>query len=460
MIKKDPIEFYVPAAACIVFLYIAFHLYTQFLYENLLIVPCLLFLGTRLERREGNQSNRILRLPVMMVAWFVFLQLKRSIEHSGIHNLGLFLSTYLFAFPLAFLLRDGDKKKALKIFAGTYLAAAGILAADGLLLVLDWLPEFLSGQVYWTGARLEAFWHPNIAACFFMIGAVFCTAFLSQAASRRTKIGFAVLLVMILGALVLTNCQAVIGLTGGYLGVTVFVAAVKQGRKWFLPGMLAALVLTAGFYAGAEGLSEAHYDALLEKYIQQYSEQLSSEEDLPIMIDPDTGEICLASGNEQDSVENDFGVLNSRTYVWNAARFAIRETPSILYWGIDQPGEYVSCYNFFPIAHMYNAWMECLMGMGLVGFAIAVLFTLMTVWNCLVILLMHHGDIWKRSVALLALCLMAAAVLEPYLFYTTIDYHAIDFLFFLCAGYLAHWQAEGQHRILAAIRSRIPFLKK
>ena len=61
---------------------------------------------------------------------------------------------------------------------------------------------------------------------------------------------------------------------------------------------------------------------------------------------------------------------------------------------------------------------------------------------------------------MLTLCLMAAAFLEPYLFYTGISYHPVDFLFFLCAGYLAHWQEAYNRGILTAICSKIPSLKK
>ena len=46
------------------------------------------------------------------------------------------------------------------------------------------------------------------------------------------------------------------------------------------------------------------------------------------------------------------------------------------------------------------------------------------------------------------------------MFYTTIDYHAIDLLFFLYAGYWAHWQKADNYHILMVIQSRISSLKK
>lgn len=521
---SDPVYYYILSIVGIIFLYISFKNYTQIIYENLLIIPCFLFLGAMLERKSYPRCKGSLLLANIMVAWFLFLQIKRSIERDTLYNVGLFLSIYLFAFPLASLLKDGDVKKALRFFAGAYLAAATVLAANGMLLVFDCLPAMLSEHVFWNGARLEVFWHPNIAACFFMIGIGFCTTFLSQAKSRWSKLGLCMLLVLIVGALALTSCRTATILTGGFLGALVFFKMIHHGKKWFLPAVLAVVVLTVGFYIGTRWLYQANYTMLIEKYAQQYSEQLTpesadptsaeaadpetievetetvseaaavepeleaavaadvsyeeeyieeeyseeeySEEDFaadeveqrPFTVDPETGEIVLTTDSPQGSIEADFGTLNSRTYIWSAARFAMRENPSILYWGIGNPGEYVTYYCFFPIAHLHNAWMECLVGMGAVGFLIAVMFTLITLWNILIILVKHHQDPWKRNVALLTMCILVASVLEPYLFYTTAPYHPVDFLFFLCSGYMAHWQEADNRYIMDKIRNRF-FIK-
>ena len=466
------------AAACIVFLYVSFHDYAHFLYEQLLIVPCLLFLGFRLENRDEGRHIQLPMLSVAMVLWCIILQVKRDAESTQIDNINLFLTTYLFALPLASLLQDGNEKKALKQFACAYLAASGILAVSCLLLILGWIPDFLSEQIYWDGARLHTFWHPNIAACFFMIGIAFCTAFFSQVKSRWVKLGLCVLAILILVAMALTNCRTAILLTGGYLGATVFFAAIKHGKKWFLPGVLAAVLVVAGLYVYANQLYQANNDALIKKYTQQYSEYIASEnaegkasaadkkisanqeETLPIKVNSKTGKVSLRTDNPQGSLKRDLGTLNSRTRIWKSALSAIRETPDILLWGMFDPGWYVSFYTSSPILHLHNSWMQCLVALGFVGFMIAALLTLQAAWNCLVILWQHHDDVWKRTVALLALCLMAAAFLEPYLFYTDTFYQPVNFLFFLCAGYLAHWQAVYNRGILTVIRSRIPFLKK
>lgn len=486
----DLTEFYILMIAGIVFLYIAFPDYMRVIYGGYLVVPCMLFLGVMQERRRRFISKKTDILPMAMVVWFLILQIKRGIEHGELYNTGLFLCTYLFAFPLASLLQDGENEKALKVFAGAYLAAAAALTTMGLLLVLDCLPEFLSEHIFWDHALLNLFWHSNVTACFLMIGTVLCVIFLEQAKKRWSRLAFCLLLIMMLGAMALTNCRTVIILTGGYLGSILLFEGVKHGRKWFLPGVLAVLVVTVAFYKGAEWLHQVNYNAQLQKDTQQYSEQIapdysdpaiseteiSSEETdeyvetdatsdsqkdlLPISDNSSTGEVSLKKYIEKGTFSNALGTLNGRTDIWSSACFAFLEARSIQFWGIPNPGEYVSYYCPAPIAHLHNAWMECLLGMGCVGFLIAMLFTLLTLWNCMILLLKHYRNFWKRNVAILTLCLMAAAVLEPYLFYTTIIYHPIDLLFFLCAGYLAHWQKADNDHILAVIQSRISSFKK
>lgn len=461
-IAADPVHYHTVLVACCIFLFISLYVYTRALYEQFFAIPCMVFLGVLLERNKGLDRRKVFILPGAMVAWFLLLQIKRGFAHTQLDSIGLFLTTYLFAFPLATLLQDGDKKKALKVFAGTYLASAAVLSLYSLLLILDCLPEWLSIFVYWNGARLNPLWHPNIAACMLMVSIIFCTTFLSQANCRSKKFGFAVLLIVLLGTLALTNCRTAIILTGCYFGAILFFAAINRGGKWFALGALAVLVLPVMLYMSAGYLYRANEDTLTAKYVPQTSAQSvyeHTEGTTERQAATDETGIDPMMEAPQDSILKDLGTLNSRLYIWKAAYLAIRDMPSILYWGLPDPGEYVSHY-ITPIAHLHNAWLQCLVGMGFVGFLIAMLFTLITFWNCLVILIKHHQDAWKRNVALLVLCLLVNSVLEPYLFYTTVDQHVPNFLFFLCAGYLAHWQDEDNRYLVAIICRRIPFMKK
>lgn len=509
--SPDPVYFYIFFAAAAEFVFISLYEFVRPLYEYSLMIPAIMVLGILRGRGEGIKCRGTAALSFAMVAWFLVLQIRRALDGGETGHIGLFFCTYLFAFPLASLLKDGDKMKALKIFAAAYLAAAGILAGYGLLLCLDRIPAWFYYNVCWDGGRLQSFWHPNTAACFFMIGIIFATTFFSQTRSRLIKAGFLALIILLCCTLALTCCRTAIILTGGYFGALLFFAVIRQGWKWFIPGVAALLVIIAAFYSGAMGLYRANYDVLLQKMIREYSQQMEpvnnetevlpedtvvpdqtevtldpaeaayqeygyyfdetadyeeeyyanpQEETLPFTIDPVTGEVTLTTVSPQGSLIHDIGNLNSRTDIWRAMLFAIEQTPSILFWGVHNPGEHVSLYFYPPVAHLHNAWMECLAGMGVVGFLMALMFTGIILFNCLILLWKHHQQTWKRNVALLLLCLLAAAFVEPYLFYTVMDFYPLNMLFFLCAGYLLQWQQADNRWIGNTIRRKLTLRKK
>ena len=473
---SDPVDTYLLMAAGIIFLDVAFLSYMQTLFELFLVIPCMLTLGVLQGRGIDAKKRKIFLLPLMMLAWYALVQVDHDVESARVYNAGLFFTVYLFAFPLASLLEDGDQKKALKLFAASYVAAAAVLATIGVLLALELLPNIFGVVVRWDGTRLLVFWHSNILACFMLIGTVFGGIFLTQAKSLWLKAGLLLTVIMMLCAMALTNCRTVILVTGGYLGVTLFFWLLKYGKKWFLPGVLAAALLVVGFFVGANRLYQANCEVLERKYIQQSSLQVAPESmeqaqtdaekhnieiaeeeaEIPLSENPDTAEVRIPTSSPQSTLAEDMGSLNGRTGIWKAAMAAIRDTPRILLLGVDNPGPYVSDVdNTFRVGHLHNAWIECLVGMGVVGFLIAVAFTVITAWNGMLILLKHHQDVWKRSTALFCLCMLAISLLEPYLFYTDPFYTTLNFLFFLCAGYLVHWQEAENRKILAAIRSRL-----
>ena len=474
----DPVYAYILIAAGMVFLYVSFFYFAHNLYEQFLPIPCMLFLGALHGRKTELKNKKMLILPAAMTVWFLIVWLMQGVDAERVYNIGLFFTVYLFAFPLASLLRDGEKKHALKIFAGAYLAGAAVLTAGTVLLILDFMPEYFSWAFCWDGARLQAFWHPNMTACFLMTGVIFAVAFLSESKNIWLKTALRVLIVMMLGAMALTNSRTTIILTGAYLGANLFFKMIRYGKRWYVPGVLAMVIAIVAFFAAAGQLYQLNYNRLAREYLQQQAQMATEyvpEETVgtlhavieiadsvpmvPVADEPDVSGVWLPTNSGQGTFKNDLGHLNGRTGIWEAAVKAIEEEPEILLWGVERPGPYVSSYNSFNIAHLHNAWLETLVGMGIVGFLFAIAFTLITAWNCLMILLKYYEDAWKRNVALLALLLMAASLLESYLFYTITDYHPYNLLFFLCAGYLAHWQEEENRKILSSLRSRIPFGK-
>ena len=469
----DPVNCYLLIAAVIVFLDISFLRYTQALFELFLVIPCMLVIGILQGRGIAPEHRKIFILPGIMAACFLLVRMKHGIESARVYSAGLFAVVYLFAFPLATLLRDGEKKKALKIFAGAYVAATAMLTADALLLILGHVPGILSVEVFWDGTRLWTFWHPNMTACHLFIGAVMCVSFLSEAKSRGTKLALSVLLAMMLTAMALTNSRTTIMATGGYLGATLFFAAIKRGKKWFVPGVVVMLAVTIGFFLGAGRLYQANCRHLEQKAARQNAVQAVTEyaepeaadivvaefeepeAAVPLTDEPDTANVQLHTSSPQGTLAEDLGSLNGRTAIWRAAFDLIRDTPTVLIWGAERTHRAIEPYTYMRPSHLHNAWIECLVGLGLGGFLVAVAFTVITLWNCAVVLLKHYRDPWKRNVALLALCLLAISVLEPYLFYTTPFYTLYNMMFFLCAGYLVHWQESENRKILAVIRIKL-----
>ena len=79
------------------------------------------------------------------------------------------------------------------------------------------------------------------------------------------------------------------------------------------------------------------------------------------------------------------------------------------------------------------------MRMGLPGLAMALVFTLLSAWSAAKLMLSPATELWKKIVAMLAMCVMASGFLEPYLFITNVYYHVTDFMFFFLTGYLDFW---------------------
>lgn len=437
------------AAAGFLALYIALGDMVQFLYGSLLFICCLFFLGGILKKSISPAARKILGLSCAMALWFLFLQIKQNSEGGTPHSVELFFSSCLFALPFAFLVEDQHRRWWLKFFAAAFLAGTVVMAGFSYMLILECLPEALAEYVYWDGARLCAFRHPNIAACYLMIGVGYGLSFFLAEKTLWKKAAFAIILMLLLGVMAFTNSRTTILATGALLGSSLCFSIFKGKRKMMLFGVVLAAVVIVGIYAVFGKMYQKNHDQMLEEYTAQYQQQQAqnseTEEPLPIYVNPITGEITLKMESGQNTLLKDFLSLNGRVVTWQAVFQAVKESPDILFFGTDNPGNIISQYRTdYVIHHAHNSWLEALLGMGLPGFVLVMLLTFITLWNCFLTLWKDHADVWKRNTALLTLCLMVAAFLEPYLFLAKPPYHPVDMTFMLCAGYLACWQ--GGHR--------------
>lgn len=435
--------------------------------KSYLLIPCILFFGTILTQGVPQQARRQLLLGMGMAAWFVITQTQHEIQGMETKRIGMFFCTYLLAFPFASVTQDGVRQKGLKLIAWFYVAASMVLAVYSVLLLLNLLPSFLEPYIAWDGARLQAMWHSNICACLFMIGIAFCFGFFFQAKRAWQKCLLLAAVALQFGCMALTNCRTSILMTCALIGGIAFFAVWKSGWKRFVVGLVAALAITAALFAVSSTLYKRNNERLVAKYTVQMAsieEQTASPEaqetseaveiinteaagasteetELPQPVVNEQGQ--LQGVNGQGSFSSDLRTLNGRTVIWGAALRALRDNPSLLLWGTEYVGVVISVYNHFDVEHAHNSWAEILFRMGLPGLVLALIFTGIAVW-CAFRLLWKNNDMWKTCIAMLVLCMLVAGFLEPFLFSADIFYHYLDFIFFLCVGYMTQWHGESK----------------
>lgn len=459
-----PEYYYLLAAGIIQFLFITCSAVVYRYIDNYALIPCMLFLGAAFTRKVPLSHQRNLWLGLVMVVWFMVIQAHNAADWVDVPAVGFFLTPYLMCYPFAQLTQDGEEQKGLKMIAKVYLAAALVMVLYAILMLLDWMPAFTSSEAYWDGARLRAMWHPNICASVLMIGIAFSLGFGFQARKRSHKILLFVIAAVLFVTCALTNSRTSILMTCVLIGGILFCRIWDGGWKRFLVGAAAALVVLVGLFVAATNIYEFHSEMLVARYAAQVAAIQESEaaaevegsseaadpaqteaavsvEDLPVRVNEETGEVTLKGINGQGSLANDFWTFNGRTAIWKAAYYAIMTERSVRLWGTPDTGALITPYNSFMVGHSHNSWVEVLLALGVPGLLMALVFTAIAGWNSLAILF-GQQDMWKKCVAVLVICLMAAALMEPYLFYGHRFYPFFDFLFFLCIGYMTQWRKK------------------
>ena len=430
-----------------------------YLAENYVIVPCLLMLGYVLQKQQSPFARRRLALGAAAVVWFVVVQCIHTLSGMENHPMGTVFLVYLMAFPFA-ALSDDTKNAGLRWIGGMFVAASLVLAGYSVLLLMDMVPEAMTKHLFWDGARLNALWHPNIAASYFMIGIGFSAAFCTMSRKPLVKALLMAAILVQLAAMALTNCRTTLLLTGAMLGGTLFFMVFQKGGwKSFLLGLMVAGLVLVGSFKVTGKLFQWNNDRLLNAYATTQVEKKTANETAKetakkaaapqkettpeettgkdVFILEDTG--VLTGDNEQRSLSEDMRSLNGRTQIWEAALKAVRNSREIMLWGTEYSGTMISIYHWFDVVHAHNSWMETLMRMGVPGLLMSLVFTALSVFSAAKLLLSSGTELWKKIVAMLAMCVMASGFLEPYLFITNVYYHVTDFTFFFLTGYLDFW---------------------
>ena len=398
------------------------------LVERCITIPAAAFLGASLCRTLPRRNRWHLYAGLAMAALFFLIQVLHQVLESESKEIGTFVCAYVLCFPFAAATEDARRQRGLKWMAGLFLAVGAQLTVYTALLLLDVVPGYLRDYVNWDGPRLNAMGHPNICATLLMISMGLCAGFALSCRKRWVKGGLLALTALQFLALSLTNGRTTVILTCLLMGGIVFCVLRGRGWKRVIPALLAAAVVIVGLFVLSRAVSGWNQNRLTE------SAQTAAQS-------PSEAPEVLVSEQYQGTLAGDLKTLNGRTEIWRTALMGLEDNPRVKYIGTEYVDMILSRYAPGTIYHTHNSWLEALYRMGLPGLGAALVITVLAVWSAVVVL-WRNTDLWKSCIALLTLCLMGCAMLEPYLFVVDVSYFYLDFLFFMCLGYLCLWRGE------------------
>lgn len=422
-----------------------FNYISVYMAEYFLIFPVMTFLGAALTAETSRDACRDLLIGIACVVWFCAVQANHRIHENTARHVGLFACAYLLAFPFASVFDDGKKQHGLKTIALLFTAACVVLCLGGLLLRLNLLPGRLRTVYSWDGSRLRAIWHMNITASLLMIGIAVCLGSIFLLPSKALKGLAAVLTAVFFCFLTLTNGRTTIALSCAMIGGTVFLCLYRKGWKGLVIGFVLAVIIMGGLFVTATRIFEVHRASLAAEY---YTNQSAAEtapttaaEAADVHAETTTAPTLpkeLDTG-ENRSLTEDWRSLNNRDKIWAGAIAALKDNPQMLTWGTHYVGETVTFYKGgFFVEHCHNSFLEITMWLGIPGLLMALYFSFLTLRNGFY-LLFSSCSMWCKCISMLAMCLLASSLLEPILFTGAIDYHFINFFYFLCVGYTEVW---------------------
>lgn len=445
-----------------------------YLSETYLIVPCLLFFGYVFQADLTGFARRRMLLSVAAVCWFVFLQLIRKLSGIQPHPIATVFFVYLMAFPFASSTED-HSNAGIRMIGGLYIGASLVLVGYCACLLLGWVPHGMEEFLWWDGMRLHVLRHPNITACYLMIGIGFAGAFCAKTKKRWLKMLLLAAITAQFLTMALTNCRTVLLTTGALFGGIAFFRIFRGSWKQFLLGILVAAALLVGSFKFSGMIYQWNNARLVAAVVEPQEGTVGAEasemtpkwekpaDSLPAdqisviackdIQGPLTNDVSslnvravpveqtdiIAGDNEQGTLTNDMRTLNNRTIIWESALRGIRANKEIALWGTAYPGALIAAYGPYQVDHAHNSWMEALLRLGLPGLVISLVFTGISVWGAAKLILRKETEVWKKIIAMTTMCVMISGFLEPYLFINNVLFYPIDFVFFFCTGYLDYW---------------------
>ena len=399
-----------------------------------LVDVSVLFLAASCCRKSLRQSKWYFLPALLVIAWFYLLRGVHLRLEGTNQDPGAFVCTYLLCLCFAAAAADEEKAWGLRALACVFALTGAAFGFYAVLLVMGHLPAQLDGFVFWDGARFGVMGHPNICATILMISLGFSVGLAVTTKSVWLKCLLAPLTVLEFLTLSLTNSRAAIVLTCALLGGIVFCRLRGTGWKRLLPALAAAAAAMVLLFCLSRAVFSMNSARLTEQAYQ--AQQTGGESSLVL---DESGK--LKTENGQGAFVSSMKSLNGRTEIWAAAMESLRDNPRILLTGTEHAGEIISPYWKMDVQHAHNAWIQTLFQLGIPGLLAALVLTALAVWNGAV-LLWRNDDLFHSCVTMVTLCLMGCAMLEPYLFTVSAQFHYFDFLFLLSLGYMDQWRVE------------------
>lgn len=425
-----------------------------------------MFLCATLLQPITSQAKRSILLSTIAVLWFAAVQCHHQLDQMGTDSISLFAVVYLLAFPFAAVANDKTKITGIKWLGEIYIAGSLCLVLCAPLLLLDIVPEMLRSRIRWDGTRLNALWHPNIAACLLMVGIGFTVYFLILTERKRKKVLLFLLAAIQFWGLSLTHCRTAVILTCALCGGAVFLVRFWRSRKHFPADAALAFALIAALFFFSQILFDFHTEQMISQTIQQEASQQEGistqnidiiDPSVPAEISPsipaESTPLASAtnkadtdahniSNSPQGSLPEDIWTLNNRTITWKAAFTAMRDNPAIRIWGTKNVRAEITYRSGLPVAHTHNSWIQVCMEVGFPGLLISLIYTGIALLRSAQILFSCKFSPDKKIIALMVLCIMAAGFLEPYLFIGGLSTVFANFTFFFLTGCLNNWCSQ------------------
>lgn len=384
-------------------------------------------LGVTLSRPASRTARNMLLIGLAFCAWTVLLQLMDFRHFTLQYNYTprfmacTFLCEYAMMLPYGSFADEKEKGTGIKVYGSCILFATVILSLFSIFLMMGVRPASIESILQWQGNRLSLMWHPNVLARAFMMGLGLGLAFACSTRKIWLKVLLVLLAVVEFVFAALTNSRTVIIINCCIVGGIVFFLIYRGNRsiQRFIAGMLVAVLVIALLFAAATEIYDINCD------IHAGGDQLQ--------------EANLAKESGQRDLIEDLGSFNGRTSIWKGVLKGVVHEPSVMLFGTRDIETLFTTYNTFRVPHAHNAWIQTLAGLGLVGFAFAVLISWLAIKNCFVLLFLRESSMFQKAICLLVIAMMGTEFFEPYLFYVTYPCNFVQVTYMLLVGYVVYW---------------------